>query len=56
MAWELGYDFIRWSEVSFGAKRELKCNIMLLTLLARQTISSEIRSEQRNSVGILLGI
>lgn len=43
-------------KVSFGAKRVPKCNSMLLTLLDRQTIGSEIRSEQRNSVGILLGI
>lgn len=43
-------------KVSYGAKRELKCNAMLVKFFDRQTIGSEIISEQRNSVGLLLGI
>lgn len=43
-------------KISYGAKWELKCNVMLVNLLDRQTTGSEIISEQRNSFGILLGI
>lgn len=43
-------------KVSYGAKRKLKCNVMLANLPDRQTFGSEIISKQRNSVGILLDI
>lgn len=43
-------------KVSYGSKRELKWNVTLLNLLDKQTIGSKIIPEQKNSLGIFLGI
>lgn len=43
--------FLDEDKISYGAKRELKWNVMLLNLLDTQTIGSEMISEQKIQLG-----
>lgn len=46
-----GMLFLDEDKISYGAKRELKWNVMLLNLLDTQTIGSEMISEQKIQLG-----